>query len=59
MTITEIIEFAGAIIVSVGGAGAIIYKLSDYFGKIWADRLLEEDKQKYAKEMEALKKEYA
>lgn len=58
MTITEILEFSGAIIVSVGGAGAIIYKLSDYLGNIWANRLLVADKQKYAKEMEALKNEY-
>jgi hypothetical protein len=37
----EIIEIGGAIIIAVGGAGGLILALSNYFGKILADKYIE------------------
>ena len=36
----EVIEVAGAVIVSLGSAGAIVWGLSSYLGQLWADRLM-------------------
>lgn len=40
---------------AVGGAGVIIVALSTWLSKVWANRILEADKSKYSREMEALK----
>lgn len=40
---------------AAGGAGAIIMALSSWLSKVWANRILEADKNKYAHEMEAIK----
>ncbi|MEZ8544799.1 hypothetical protein AB6C74_18260 [Vibrio splendidus] len=57
MELDEIIKVAAAIIVSLGGASAIIYKSSSFFGKLWADKLLEKVKNENAKELEKTKNE--
>ena len=49
MTLKEVFEIAGAIIASLGGSSAIVFALSGYFGKRWADRALERQKQEYTK----------
>jgi len=45
MNWNEIFQIVSAVIISVGGAGAIavaiIWKLSSYLGEIWAKRHLE------------------
>jgi hypothetical protein len=53
----EYFELASVIIASVGGAGAIIFGLSDWLGKVWATRLMASEKQKYAKDFESFKTE--
>jgi hypothetical protein len=55
MTLQQIWEVAGAVIVSVGGGGALVLVLSSWLGKVWANRILETDRAKYAKEIELLK----
>ncbi len=45
-------------LLSVGSAGAIIFFLSSWLGKIWANRILEQDKAKYNREIEGLKNEF-
>ena len=47
MTVMDVIKLAGAIMASLGGAGAIIFLLSGFLGKLWADRALEEHRHKY------------
>jgi hypothetical protein len=47
MTALDMVKLAGAILGSIGGAGAIIFGLSGFFGKLWADRALEDHRQKY------------
>ena len=50
-----IFETLAAVLLSVGSAGAIIFGLSSWLGKIWANRILEKDKTKYKTEIEELK----
>jgi hypothetical protein len=55
----EIMEWLAAIIVSIGGAGAILIALSKWFGNVFANKLLEKDKAKYQGELEGLKQKYS
>lgn len=55
MSISEIFQVSGAIIGSVGGAAAIIFGFSTWLGKVWANRILEQDKLKYSSELEKIK----
>ena len=55
MDFNDIFKLAGAIITSVGGAGLVIAAFSTWLGRVWADRILERDKLKYASELEKLK----
>lgn len=55
MSWNEIFQTIFAVIVSVGGAGAIILKLSSYLGELWAKKYLESIKKEYQKEIEDYK----
>jgi hypothetical protein len=55
VTSADIFKLAGAIIASVGGSAALILALSSWLGKVWANRILESDKAKYAAELESVK----
>ena len=58
MEFQEVFQVGGAVIVSLGGAGAIVLGCSSYFGKMWANKLMESDKAKYAQELESLKNKF-
>jgi hypothetical protein len=55
MTPKEVWDTAGAVVLSVGGGGAIVLALSSWLGKVWASRILEQDRAKYAREIEELR----
>lgn len=55
MTISDAFMIAGAVIGSVGGAALIIGGLSTFLGKVWANRILEQDKLKYTAELEQIR----
>ncbi|MDO9532914.1 MAG: hypothetical protein Q7O12_12395 [Deltaproteobacteria bacterium] len=55
MTFTEIFNLIGAFLLSIGGAGAIILALSSWLGKIWANRIMESDRARYAHQLEELR----
>jgi hypothetical protein len=50
-------QIGAAILTSLGGAGAIILGLSNYLGKVWADRALEKEKHRYAEMLQHAKSE--
>lgn len=50
-----IFEVVSTVILSVGGAGAIIFALSNWLGKVWANRILENEKAEHNKEIEDYK----
>jgi hypothetical protein len=44
MSTTEILSIASALLVSLGGGGVIVIALSTWLGKLWASRILEQEK---------------
>ncbi|MDI5834902.1 hypothetical protein [Shewanella xiamenensis] len=51
----EAFKIAQAILLSIGGGSLIIFVLSSWLGKVWANRILEADRNKYALEMESIR----
>src|ERR1017187_333537 len=49
MSIKDVLEICGAVIASLGGGGLIVFGLSGYLGKVWADRGLQNLRQEHAK----------
>ncbi|WP_077341740.1 hypothetical protein [Pseudocolwellia agarivorans] len=52
---TEVFEIAQAVLLSIGGGSLIIAVFSTWLGKVWANRILETDRNKYAQEMESIR----
>ena len=48
MNLKDVSEICAAIITSLGGGGFLVYSLSGFLGKVWADRALTTQKQEYA-----------
>ena len=51
-------ELAGAILFSVGSAGAILFALSSWLGKVWASRILERERNELSILKETFLKEH-
>lgn len=47
MSLRNVLELSAATLASLGGGGAIVYTLSGFLGKLWAERALNEQRQKY------------
>ncbi len=56
--IKNVLEWLGAIVISVGGTTAIVLAISKWFGDRLATKLLEKDRSKYQRELEALKTKF-
>lgn len=54
----NIYEVAFILLSSVGGAVLIIGALSSWLGKVWADRILESEKAKYARELDSIRHQF-
>ena len=57
MNWTFAFQLGTAIITSLGGGAAIVFGLSNFLGKLWADRALEREKHKYAEILQTAKSE--
>lgn len=55
MTTQDIANLALAILGSIGTAGIIVFALSSWLGKLWANRIMASEKQKYEKELSTLR----
>ncbi len=53
----EYLKIGATIIAALGGSGAIILGLSNYLGKIWANRLMVKEKAEHDRELEKLRTE--
>lgn len=51
----EIFEIVSAILISLGGGGTIIFALSSWLGKVWANKILENEKKEHQLEIENYK----
>ncbi len=52
-----IFQVSFAVIGSVGGAAVIIAGLSNWLGKVWAERLMAKEKAQHDRELESLRSE--
>lgn len=59
MTLENIFGVAATILASLGGAGVIILGLSNWLGKVWANRLMEADRANHARALEDVRATYA
>jgi len=57
MTLYDIYMIGLSIITSLGGAAFLLMAFSSWLGKVWANRILEKDRNKYESEMESIKTE--
>jgi len=58
MSASEVFQLAGAILFSVGGAGGLIIAFSSWVGRVWADRMLDQVRAKYARALEEIRLKY-
>ena len=58
MTARSAFEVAGAILASIGGAGVLLLVSSGWLAKVFANRILEKDRAKFASELERIKAEW-
>jgi hypothetical protein len=59
VSLKDAFESAAAVIVSLGGGGAIVYKLSGFLGKLWADRALQSQRAEGERQLEKQRQDYA
>ncbi|WP_200763777.1 hypothetical protein [Nitrosophilus alvini] len=52
-----VFKFVTAFVTSIGAGGAIIFALSSWLGKLWANRILSSEKHKLESELERTKRE--
>jgi hypothetical protein len=57
MTVSDVLKIAASILVSLGGAGAIVIGLSSWLGKVWANRIMAGDRAKHDRALEQLRAE--
>ncbi|NWH06036.1 hypothetical protein [Desulfobacter latus] len=55
MQLSDILAISGTILASIGGGTAIVFGFSNWLGKVWANRLMEKEKNKHNRELEFLK----
>lgn len=55
MSWQEVLSVGASIIASLGGAGFVIFALSGWLGKIWAERIMAADRATHATELEKLR----
>lgn len=57
MSLNDALMVVSTALISVGGAGAIVFGLSSWLGKVWANRLMEADRAQHARELERIRSE--
>lgn len=55
MEISDIFKVGSSILASLGGATLILFAFSSWLGKVWANRILESEKNKLSAELESIK----
>lgn len=57
MTAVDIWQIALAVVAALGGGGFIVLRLSSFLGKLWADRLMMDEKAEHDRQLERLRSE--
>ncbi|PTU29128.1 hypothetical protein [Stenotrophobium rhamnosiphilum] len=58
MNFDDIVKIAGVMLTALGGAVAILFGFSSWLGKVWADRLLHQEKAKHDSALEGLRNNF-
>jgi hypothetical protein len=58
MQLSEIWAISGTILASIGGGTAIVFGFSSWLGKVWANRLMEKEKNEHSRELEFLRNKF-
>jgi hypothetical protein len=59
MNLNDALKLAAAVITSFGGAGLIVVGLSNWLGKVWANRLMTREQARFNADLERLKNQYS
>jgi hypothetical protein len=54
MPVSDIPAIVGALVAALGGGAVLTLALSSWLGKVWAERLMEAEKARHAKDLKAL-----
>lgn len=55
MSFADVLKIVAAGLVSLGTGGAIVFGLSSWLGKVWANRLMESERARHAQDLEKLR----
>jgi len=55
MTVTDAFQIATTVIAALGGGGVIVLSLSGFLGKIWAERMMREEKAAHEEQLAVLR----
>jgi hypothetical protein len=55
LSFQDVMKVVGAMLLSLSGGGMVVMAMANWLGKMWANRLMQEDIAKHAKDLEALK----
>jgi hypothetical protein len=55
MTFEEIIKIATTILLSLGSGGIIVLALSNFLGKVWANRIMDQERSRFERELAELR----
>jgi len=59
MRVIDALTIVATAIFSIGGAAAVIFALSGWLGRIWANRLMETDRARHALDLEKLRAQFS
>ena len=57
MTLQDVLNLSVAVIASIGGGAAIVFGLSSFLGKVWANRLMDRERAEHTADLEHLRSE--
>jgi hypothetical protein len=55
MTVQDVIAIGASVIASLGGGVVIVFALSNWLGKVWAERLMQKERQEHSIQLEQLR----
>jgi hypothetical protein len=55
MTVQDAISVGMSVIFSLGGGATLVFALSSWLGKVWAERLMQSERHEHAKQLELLR----
>ncbi|MBP7527190.1 MAG: hypothetical protein KA801_04660 [Syntrophorhabdaceae bacterium] len=58
MSFLEVFQIGATVLVSLGGGAIIVFALSSWLGKVWANRIMQKDLVEHTKQLDALRHQF-